>query len=195
MFLKWICSQCIPLNLPMLIWFGKPASECPKELSKKRTAAIVRCHIFSENWNQLLVCVWQRERNRENHVHGLVRKEIHKMRQVSLFLSHSLTRCVHPRWICASATAAPALCCCCCWKSKASVLSQRWRWWWWWRREREGEREKADLRFPTVDKDHWNGPGRVKEGRERQMGREGSRGVGGLGWGVDVYQTWSDVEL
>lgn len=194
MFLKWICSQCIPLNLPMLIWFGKPASECPKELSKKRTAAIVRCHIFSENWNQLLVCVWQRERNRENHVHGLVRKEIHKMRQVSLSfsLTLSLTVCTHVEFVPAQLQRQPSAAAAAAAGNLKPVFYLK-----------DGggggggERggEKADLRVPTVDKDHWNGPGRVKEGRERQMGREGSRGVGGLGWGVDVYQTWSDVEL
>lgn len=130
------------------------------------------------------LCVTERKKQGEPCTRACSQRNPQDAAGLSLFLSHSLTHCVHPRWICASATAAPALCCCCCccWKSKASVLSQRWRWWWW-RRERGGEREKADLRVPTVDKDHWNGPGRVKEGRERQMGREGSRGVGGLGWG------------
>ncbi len=73
-------------------WFGletRPATP-PKKTVKQALSLLCDATFFSGKWNQLLVWMWQR-RSRENHVHRLIRKEIHKMRRVSLSLSLSLS--------------------------------------------------------------------------------------------------------
>lgn len=142
------------------------------------------------------LCVTERKKQGEPCTRACSQRNPQDAAGLSLFLSHSLTHCVHPRWICASATAAPALCCCCCccWKSKASVLSQRWRWWWW-RRERGGGERKRIYGSLLWIKTTEMGQGEWKRGGKDRWGGRGAGVSGGWGGGVDVYQTWSDVEL
>lgn len=160
------CSQSITLNLPMLIWLGKPACESPERFQTAKIVATMRIHILSAR-NQLLV--WIRLRtSEEKHEHA--GEEIHKMRR-SLSLSPltarthvesvpaQLQRSAAPASASASAADADAA------GAPAFYLKDGGEGGWW------GGRERSSW---------WNGPKRgerierkqnVRGGKERKRGR------------------------
>lgn len=82
---NYICQY-----LPMLIWFGNPANESPKEDNKSSPVTIVRCHIFLRATNSTPVVDLTVEEEWESCTESLYAKKSTR-REGSL----SLTLCAH----------------------------------------------------------------------------------------------------
>lgn len=132
--------QRIPFNLPMLIWFGKPASESPTKHNKTRTVGVERRNIFLREVKSTPGLHVPEEKQAQSCTRACTQKEIHKMRRVPL----SLAARAHVERVPAQLQRQSL--CWCCWKPKASVLSQRW---WWWTRKTVAFTELIPLKWAT----------------------------------------------
>lgn len=107
---KEMWSQRIPFNSTYQYWFDLETLPTSPPKNAIRPALSLECDatFFSEKWIQLLVWMWLRK-SRENHEHGLVRKEIHKMRRGSLSLTvWTHVECVSAQLQCQPSAAAAA---------------------------------------------------------------------------------------